>query len=173
MPKSMTAEEERKNEDLISGADEITSSKGYLRGDWVAEMSKEVRSLRKNMAYPIGHPKAGQKDEFAPMLENKIKKLSIAIKMLNENPHLELILEAKHGKDKGLLELLQMVERKASEMENDAMFAGYKESMQPLMKGHNLNAMVLKATNRATGGRRDLPAADGSSSSLSAGTRNA
>ena len=130
---SMTAEEERKAEDKLTGVK--PRSKGYWKDKFIVEFALMSRKLRK------GQTEAAH-DKYYPIIERNLLKYDAAIALLERYPQ----LAAEYGEDgKGIEDILELIERKAAEQETDEMFKESAAAVRKLEPGAIHNQMIRKA----------------------------
>ncbi len=131
---SMSAEKERKMEDDITGVDKTKSkSKTFWVDRYVMEFALMARKLRKG--------DSGKKDLYSPIIERQLAKVDAAIKLLERNPQ----MAQDYGESgKGIEDILEMIERKAAEMEGDEQFGEAAKEIRKLLPGARVNQIVRK-----------------------------
>ena len=133
---SMSAEKERKMEDEMAGVDKKSRSKTFWVDRYVMEFALMARKLRK-----------GNADKYSPIIERQLAKVDAAIQLLENNPH---IAQDYGESGKGIEDILEMIERKAAEMDRDATFTDAANVVRRTLPGARVNQIVRKA--KAVGG---------------------
>lgn len=138
----MTAEQERKAEDKLIGADKPNGaysvkqgrSRAFWHDSFIEEFALMARKLRKGQD--------GKPDQYTPIINRKLAKIDAAIKLLEANPQLAKDY-GEQGKD--VMDVLELIERKAAEIESDEMIKGAAEEVRKTLPGARLNKLIGKA----------------------------
>ena len=131
---SMTAEKERKMEDDLTGVDKKPKSKTFWVDRFVMEFALMARKLR-------GKPGAKIVDDYSPIIDRQLAKVDAAIILLEKNPQ----MAQDYGENgKGIEEILDMIERKAAEIEADEIFGDAARVIRKNLPGARVNALVRK-----------------------------
>ena len=138
---SMSAEKERKMEDELAGVDKKSRSKTFWVDRYVMEFALLARKLRK------GQDGNGKADAYTPIINRQLAKVDAAIKLLEHNPQ---IAQDYGESGKGIEDILEMIERKAAEMDNDETFKAAAETVRKTLPGARVNQIIRKA--KAAGG---------------------
>jgi hypothetical protein len=138
---SMSAEKERKMEDEMAGVDKKSRSKTFWVDRYVMEFALMARKLRK------GEDGKGKADAYTPIINRQLAKVDAAIQLLETNPH---IAQDYGESGKGIEDILEMIERKAAEMDNDDTFKEAANVVRRTLPGARVNQIVRKA--KAVGG---------------------
>ena len=140
---SMSAEKERKMEDELAGVEKKSRSKTFWVDRYVMEFALLARKLRKGQ-----DPNDPSKnDVYTPIINRQLAKVDAAIKLLEHNPQ---IAQDYGESGKGIEDILEMIERKAAEMENDETFKAAAEDVRKTLPGARVNQIMRKA--KAVGG---------------------
>jgi len=140
---SMSAERERKMEDELAGVEKKSRSKTFWVDRYVMEFALLARKLRKGQ-----DPNDPSKnDVYTPIINRQLAKVDAAIKLLEHNPQ---IAQDYGESGKGIEDILEMIERKAAEMENDETFKAAAEDVRKTLPGARVNQIMRKA--KAVGG---------------------
>ena len=139
---SMSAEKERKMEDELAGVDKKPRSKSFWVDRYVMEFALLARKLRKG-----GAAGGVAKDKYSPIIERQLAKVDAAIGLLETNPQ---IAQDYGESGKGIEDILEMIERKAAEMDNDETFKAAAETVRKTLPGARVNQIIRKA--KAAGG---------------------
>jgi len=137
----MSAEKERKMEDELAGVDKKSRSKTFWVDRYVMEFALLARKLRK------GQDGNGKADAYTPIINRQLAKVDAAIKLLEHNPQ---IAQDYGESGKGIEDILEMIERKAAEMDNDETFKAAAETVRKTLPGARVNQIMRKA--KAVGG---------------------
>jgi hypothetical protein len=134
---SMSAEKERKMEDELAGVDKGKRSKSFWVDRYVMEFALLARKLRKGSA-------AGgvARDKYTPIIERQLAKVDAAIGLLESNPQ---IAQDYGESGKGIEDILEMIERKAAEMDNNETFSAAAETVRKTLPGARVNQVIRKA----------------------------
>ena len=132
---SMSAEKERKMEDELAGVEKKSRSKTFWVDRYVMEFALLARKLRKGQD---GQGKAGA---YTPIINRQLSKVDAAIKLLEHNPQ---IAQDYGESGKGIEDILEMIERKAAEMDNDATFKAAAEEVRKTLPGARVNQIIRK-----------------------------
>lgn len=133
---SMSAEKERKMEDELAGVDKKSRSKTFWVDRYVMEFALLARKLRK------GEDGKGKKDIYSAIIDRQLAKVDAAIKLLENNPQ---IAQDYGESGKGIEDILEMIERKAAEMDNDDTFKAAAEEVRKTLPGARVNQIMRKA----------------------------
>jgi len=140
---SMSAEKERKMEDELAGVEKKSRSKTFWVDRYVMEFALLARKLRKGQ-----DPNDPSKnDVYTPIINIQLAKVDAAIKLLEHNPQ---IAQDYGESGKGIEDILEIIERKAAEMENDETFKAAAEDVRKTLPGARVNQIMRKA--KAVGG---------------------
>lgn len=131
---SMSAEKERKMEDELAGVDKKSRSKTFWVDRYVMEFALLARKLRKGQD--------GKADAYTPIINRQLSKVDAAIKLLEHNPQ---IAQDYGESGKGIEDILEMIERKAAEMDNDDTFKAAAEEVRKTLPGARVNQIMRKA----------------------------
>jgi hypothetical protein len=128
--------------DELAGVDKGKRSKSFWVDRYVMEFALLARKLRKGSA-------AGglAKDKYTPIIERQLAKVDAAIGLLETNPQ---IAQDYGESGKGIEDILEMIERKAAEMDNDDTFKAAAETVRKTLPGARVNQIIRKA--KAAGG---------------------
>ena len=125
----------------MAGVDKKSHSKTFWVDRYVMEFALMARKLRK------GGDGKGAADKYSPIIERQLAKVDAAIQLLEENPH----LAQDYGESgKGIEDILDMIERKAAEMDRDATFTKAADVVRRTLPGARVNQIMRKA--KAVGG---------------------
>ena len=133
---SMSAEKERKMEDELAGVEKKSRSKTFWVDRYVMEFALLARKLRK------GQDGQGKVDAYTPIINRQLAKVDAAIRLLEHNPQ---IAQDYGESGKGIEDILEMIERKAAEMDNDDTFKAAAEVVRKTLPGARVNQIMRKA----------------------------
>ena len=120
---SISAESEKKGEDKISG------TRGHA-DKFISEFALMARKLRK-----------GGGDKYTPIIERQLGKIDAAIELLESYPQIATQYPETAS---GVHAILELLERKASEMEADDMLKASAKKVLQFQPGARINQLVKK-----------------------------
>lgn len=141
---SISAEKEKQMENKIAGVG--GKSKAFWTDHFVTEFALMARKLRKSAVDAKGNKV--EADLYTPIIERKLAKVDAAITLLEQNPQ----LAQEFGESgAGIEDIMELIERKAAEMDTEEQVKGAAEKVRRLLPGARLNALVKKSRG-ASGG---------------------